>query len=104
MNNDIDAKKLQITETVQEVLEHTRTTFTQIETATLQAIEFMIQDVLDSFFSLGLSEQQEEHIKQILDGCLQKTNMSFEKGKEVAELFDEIGKYLDEIVNIKKMH
>ena len=104
MNNDIDEKKMQITETVREVLDHTRSTFDEIEATTVHAIEFMIQDVEDSFIGIGLSEHQEESIKQILTECLEKTNKSFDKGKEINILFNEINQYLVEMINIKKMN
>jgi len=104
MNDEIDDKKTQIAETVREVLDHTRNTFGQVESANIHAIETMIQEVEDSFFSLGLSEPQEERIKQILSECLVKTSKSFEKGKEITELFDEINDHLVEMGNIKKMH
>ncbi|MDH3325563.1 MAG: response regulator [Gammaproteobacteria bacterium] len=97
-----DAKKTEITEAVQEVLEQTKMTFADIERRSIKAIEGLAEEIETAFFSLDLREEQENHIREIVKSCMANTNKAFEKGIDLNEMFDDINQNLTEILNIKK--
>jgi len=103
LNNDsMNQKKALITETVQEVLSQATITFDEVEKLSLSAISSMSADIEESFISLGLSEHQEENLRQIVSECMSKTNEAFEKSKFVKSMFVEINSKLMELINIEK--
>ncbi len=102
MTEQIDARKAQITEVVQEVLDQTRVTFADIEKSNVSAIEGMMDDIEQAFFSLGLSEEQENRIREIVKTCLDNTNQAFKKGLILNAMFDDITENLAELTNLKK--
>lgn len=60
-------------------------TFSEIQEQSMQAIETLSEDIEESFLSLGLTESQEDSIRQIIQNCLVKTDQAFEKGHALGE-------------------
>lgn len=98
----IDAKKALIVDVVQEVLAQTKVTFADIEKSNVSSIEGMMEDIESAFFSLGLSEPQEERIREILKACLVNTNKAFQKGLILNAMFDDINENLTAITAVNK--
>ncbi len=98
----IDARKAQIVDVVQEVLGQTKATFKDIEQSNIGAIEGMMDDIESAFFALGLSEPQEDRIRQIVKACMDNTNKAFQKGLILNAMFDDITENLQAITDIKK--
>ncbi|HFE38738.1 MAG TPA: response regulator, partial [Gammaproteobacteria bacterium] len=91
------AKKSEIAGIVQQVLQQTQVTFAVIEKENVNAIESLSGDIEESFLSLGLTEEQEENIRAVVEVCTQKVNVAFERGKALNAMFDEIRGKLGEI-------
>lgn len=102
LTEKIDAKKNQITEVVQEVLDQTKMTFSDIESANIEAINNLMEEIETAFFSLDLNDHQENRIREIANRCMANTNKAFEKGLLLNAMFDDINENLSEMVNIKK--
>jgi len=54
-------------------------------------------DIEDAFLSLGLSEEQENNIRAIVENCTKKANHAFEQSKTLKAMFNDIRDNLDEI-------
>ena len=102
LTEKVDAKKAQLTDVIQEVLDQTKDTFADIEKSNLAAIEGMMEDIETAFFSLGLSEPQENRIREIVETCMTNTNKAFKKGLILNAMFDDITENLTAMSNIKK--
>jgi len=102
LTEKVDAKKSEITEVVQEVVEQTKMTFKDIENSNVKAIESMMEEIETAFFSLDLREEQENRIREIVETCLTDTNKAFKKGLILNAMFDDINENLNEMLNIKR--
>jgi len=102
LREEVDAKKAKIVDVMHEVLEQTKVAFADIQKANVGAIDGMMDDIENAFFSLGLSEPQEERIREIVKACLNKTNQAFKKGLILNAMFDDIDNNLNAIAEVKK--
>jgi len=102
LTDKVDERKMQITEVVQEVLEQTKVTFADIEQSNVKSIEGMMEEIEEAFFSLGLSEEQENRIREIGESCLANTNKAFKRGLILNAMFDDINDHLNEMASIKR--
>jgi len=94
-----NSKKVEIAGFIQNVLEQTQSTFSVIESENIGAIDSLMEDIEDAFLSLGLSEEQENNIRAVVEGCTQKVNEAFKRGETLNAMFDDIRNNLDEIRN-----
>jgi hypothetical protein len=61
----------------------------------------MMEQIEDAFISLGLMEQQEQKIRDIVEECLSRSNSAFEKGKHLSSSFEKIKNQLDQTLSIR---
>jgi len=102
LDQAINYKKTQITEDVKNVLDQTQKAFNKIEQDTVSAIESLTDDIEDSFLSLGLTDAQEEHIREISKACLNRTNDAFELSRDLYTMFEEINASLNAMQSLNK--
>ena len=102
LTEKVDAKKAEITDVIQEVLEQTVVTFADIERSNVNAIEGMMEEIETSFFALGLSEEQENRIREIVQECMTNTSKAFKKGQILNAMFEDISENLNAMSSIKK--
>lgn len=102
ISSAIDNKKSQITEDVKIVLERSQKLFEKIEQNTVSSIENLTDAIEDSFLSLGLTEGQEESIRELIKTCYENTSNAFEPSRDLYELFKEINSGLDTMQSLKK--
>jgi len=98
----IDHKKNEIAEFVKEILDQTQFTFESIEKENVEAIEQLMENMENSFMSLGLSDEQEDNIRQVVEICMARTNDSFQRSQQVNAMFEEINDKLIEMTNMSK--
>lgn len=94
-----NTKKIEIASFIQDVLAQTQTTFSVIEKENITAIDTLMEDIEDAFISLGLTEEQENNIRSVVEVCTQKVNQAFKRGETLYAMFDDIRDNLDEIKN-----
>lgn len=93
----LNTKKIEIAGFIQDVLKQTKTTFSDIEKENIKAIDSLMEDIEESFISLGLSETQENHIRDVVELCTQKVNKAFKRSETLNSLLDDIQDNLDDI-------
>ncbi len=98
----LDNKKNQITADVKSVLQQSQALFAKIEQDTIGAIEGLKDAMEDSFISLGLTEAQEESIRNIINNCHDQASHAFEPSHDLYRLFAEINANLDTMQSLKK--
>jgi CheY-like chemotaxis protein len=98
--NDINRQKNEILATVQQVLEEVDKTYDKIQHSSNSAILDMMDEIDNAIMHLGLMEYQEEDIRKIASGTLQKTNKIFEEGRTLNDKFAEIRNKLNHILNM----
>jgi len=96
------AKKSEIAGFVKNVLQQTQATFSVIEKENLTAIDELMGDVEESFLSLGLTEEQENNIRETIETCTKKVNVAFQRGEVLNSMFDEIRTKLEQIQGTKR--
>lgn len=102
LDQTINYKKTQITEDVKVVLEQTQGTFGKIEQDTLAALETMTDEIEDGFLSLGLTEAQEDKIREIIQECMTRTNSAFDRSRDLYTMFGEISASLNAMQSLNK--
>jgi len=94
-----NTRKTEIAGFIQEVLEQTENTFSEIERDNISAIDSLMEDIEDAFMSLGLSDDQENNIRNVVENCTKKVNTAFKRGATLQALFNDIRDNLQEIQN-----
>ena len=97
ISQSANSKKSEIAGFILDVLSETQATFSVIEDDNKLAINGLMTDIEDAFISLGLSESQEENIREIVNSCEQKVNLAFKQSQTLNAMFDDIRGNLDEI-------
>ncbi|MDX1812429.1 MAG: hypothetical protein R3240_10805, partial [Gammaproteobacteria bacterium] len=98
----INYQKSQITQDVKVVLEQSQNTFSEIEKNTIAAINELTDAIENSFLSLGLTESQEDEIRDIIQHCMESTNAAFDSSRELYQMFGEINASLDAMQSLGK--
>ncbi|MDH5228735.1 MAG: response regulator [Gammaproteobacteria bacterium] len=98
----ISNKKDNIVSTVKLGLEKVRGATETLQERNIEAIETMMDDIENAFISLGLSDEQENNIRHIIDLCRQRMVTAFEDGKEIVVSMSEIDRQLDQSFQIGK--
>lgn len=99
--NSVEEKRIQLIKTVQTATDETAQTMTDVQNETEKAIDYMMEEIEDAFISLGLLEQQEQKIRDIVGECLARSHVAFEKGKHLNSLFENIKTQLNKTLSIK---
>jgi len=94
-----NTKKVEIAGLIKDVLAETQSTFDFIEKENIKAIDDLMADIEDAFISLGLSEEQENNIRAIVENCTNKANQAFKQSKTLKAMFNDIRDNLDQIKN-----
>lgn len=98
----INLEKNKIAGLIQNVLAQTQTTFSNIEKNNLAAVSNLMTNFEDSFVSLGLGDEQENHIRNIVETCTTEVYEAFKEAETLNSLFSDIQNNLDEIRNNDK--
>jgi len=75
-----------ISESLNEVIE----VFESTQENTISALQEMISELDKSFGTFGLTEYQEENVKEIMELCESRTHENFERGAGIASKFESI--------------
>lgn len=96
ISDSLELKRNDIIATVDLAMKNTGITLTDVHEASVSAIDNMMADIEDAFITLGLTEQQEAGIREIVKNCLVKTNKAFEKSQHLLGNFQNIRNKLAE--------
>lgn len=101
ISNSLEGKRTNLIKTVQGAMDKTGKTMQEVQQSSENAIETMMEDIEDAFISLGLTEQQEQKIRDIVQQCLTRTTSAFEQGASLNSFFENIKNQLNESLKIK---
>lgn len=101
ISNSLEGKRTDLIKTVQGAMEKTGKTMQEVQQRSESAIDVMMEDIEDAFISLGLTEQQEQKIRDIVGQCLVRTKSAFEQGAGLNLYFENIKSQLNESLKIK---
>ena len=101
ISNSLEGKRTNLIKTIQGAMDKTGKTMHEVQSSSENAIDIMMEEIEDAFISLGLTEEQEQRIRDIVQKCLIKTKSAFEKGAELNTLFENIKNQLNESLKIK---
>ena len=90
LSQKVADKRSQVMNSVDDIISRVDTTFSEIQSENVEAMETMMADIEDAFLSLGLTETQEESIRHIVATCLTKTDIAFEKAHALKDNFKAI--------------
>lgn len=101
IHEDSVRQKQEIVSTVMGVLQSIGQTFSDIQAANVAVIDQLMTDLDQEMMELGLSEQQEELLRQLVDKCHDGSDAVFDRGAELTSQFDEVRRKLDVILDDK---
>ena len=87
---DKEKQREAILATVEGAIDQMGRSLTSIQKDNIAAIEVMMDDIDDAMMSLGLTEEQETHIRGIAADCLQRVDKSFSKANQLREQFENV--------------
>ena len=87
---DREKQRETILTTVQGAIDQMGQSLASIQKTNTDAIENMIHDIDDAMMSLGLTEEQETHIRGIADRCLKEVDESFSMADKLREQFQQV--------------
>ena len=97
--DDTTKQKANVLETVRETLSMATASFAEIQKENLQSIQDMSDQLDDAILNLGLTDHQENMIRDIAVNCYEKVDGLFEKGLTLNEEFEKLDKRLTLIFN-----
>jgi len=80
-------------------MENIEKTFKKIQKDNRLAIDNLTEDLEEAMMTLGLTEPQENNIRQIAENCLERTNEIFYQSIVINEEFEKITDQLATEVN-----
>ena len=101
ISNSLEGKRTNLIKTVQNAMDKTGKTMQEVQHSSESAIDAMMEDIEDAFISLGLTEQQEQKIRDIVQQCLVRTKSAFDQGASLNLFFENIKNQLNESLKIK---
>ncbi len=93
------AQKDDLITTVMNAMENIEKTFKKIQTDNRQSIDDLTEDLEEAMMTLGLTEPQENNIRQIAENCLERTNEIFYQSIVINEEFEKVTEQLASEVN-----
>jgi len=93
------AQKDDLITTVRNAMENIEKTFKKIQKDNRLAIDNLTEDLEEAMMTLGLTEPQENNIRQIAENCLERTNEIFYQSIVINEEFEKITDQLATEVN-----
>lgn len=81
LSQKVSEKRNNVMLSVDDLITDVDKMFSSIQQQNIEAIQTMMSDIEDAFLSLGLSENQEDRIRMILQACLAKTDTAFGNGR-----------------------
>jgi len=84
------AQKDDLIITVMNAMENIEKTFKNIQKDNRQAIESLTEDLEETMMTLGLTEPQENNIRQIAENCLERTNEIFYQSIVINDEFEKV--------------
>lgn len=97
LSDDKNRQKSQVLETVRQALAKISGSFCDIQKANLKSIETMVNELDDAILNLGLTENQENKIRDISVSCYNRVDKIFEDG---AILNDELSVLDERLIEI----
>ena len=101
IQNSLESTRQNLIQTVQKATKESEDTFSQIYREIETALHRMNDDIEDAFISLGLTEQQEQHIRDTISTGIANTESAMNKGDKLLSSFDLIGSTLEQTLSIK---
>ncbi|MDH5546847.1 MAG: response regulator [Gammaproteobacteria bacterium] len=99
--NNLENKRNELINFVQLSTLEAESTFEQIYTEINSAMETMNSAVEDAFISIGLTEQQEQHFRDIVKALIAQSESAMAKGDRLLSAFDQISSALRKSLSIK---
>ncbi|HEC20535.1 MAG TPA: response regulator [Gammaproteobacteria bacterium] len=97
LSDDANRQKAQVLETVRQALGKIGDSFGNIQKANLQAIEGMVDDLDNAIMNLGLTDNQENQIRDIAVKCYEQVDKIFDEGLTLNNEVEILDKRLTEI-------
>ena len=102
MVNSVASKNEEIVDTVKETLEEVEDIFRKTQLGNVAAIEKLSDELEEAMLTkLGLTEQQEDSIREIVKACLENTNKVYEESLTLHNMFENMNEQLRGMLGIK---
>lgn len=98
--SSLESKRVDILNTIDTAMRGTGDTLNSVHEDSTSAMDNLMADIEEAFISLGLTEQQEQGIRDIVNLCRQRTDKAFSKSSTLLEDFNTIRKQLQESLSI----
>lgn len=95
--DDTNKQKADVLETVRTTLSVATASFAEIQKENLKSIQVMTDNLDDAILNLGLTDHQENMIRDIAVSCYEKVDSIFEKGLVLNDEFEALDKRLTQI-------